>query len=170
MDSSRSRYFNTLNGVKQGVVLSPILFIVYIDELIHRLQSSGIGCHVGKQYLGALGSADDLTLISSSVRSLNKMLLICKKFDDEYNVTFNAKKMVCIKFGNKVSEYDQVVLDGATIEWANSVKHLGNIVNNTLSDTDDKKSIFIGSVNKLLDNYGRLQYDILLKLFNTYCF
>ena len=54
------------------------------------------------------------------------------------------------------------MLDGATIEWANSIKHPGNIVNNTLSDTDDcklKKSIFIGSVNKLwLISYNTMYF------------
>jgi len=67
-DSVKSRYFGALNGVKQGGVLSPILFIVYIDSLIDRLQSSGIGCHVGNRYVGVFGYADDLTLISPSIR------------------------------------------------------------------------------------------------------
>ena len=171
-DSSISGYFNTMNGVKQGGVLSPILCIVYIDELITRLQSSGIGCRVGNHYVGVLGYADDLTLLSPSVRSLNKILLICNNFADEFNITFNAKKTICIKFGNKVSEHDKVVLSGATIEWTNKVKHLGNMVNTTLSDDDDcklKRSAFIGSVNKLFGNYGCLQCDILLKLLNKYC-
>ncbi len=44
-DSSISRYFNVSNGVKQGGVISPILFIAYIDELILLLKNSGFGCH-----------------------------------------------------------------------------------------------------------------------------
>ena len=46
------------------------------------------------------------------------------------------------------------------------------MVNATLSDDDDcklKRSAFIDSVNNLVDNYGRLQRDILLQLVNTYC-
>ena len=43
----KSEFFSTENGVKQGGFLSPILFCVYIDELLNRLLSSGIGCHMG---------------------------------------------------------------------------------------------------------------------------
>ncbi len=32
-------YFNSINGVQQGRVVSPLMFTVYIDELICRLQS-----------------------------------------------------------------------------------------------------------------------------------
>ena len=41
------------NGVKQGAVLSPVLFTAYFDKLFERLRASGIGCHVGKMYAGA---------------------------------------------------------------------------------------------------------------------
>ena len=40
-----SEKFSVSNGVRQGGVLSPILFIVYIDELLIRLQSQAVGCH-----------------------------------------------------------------------------------------------------------------------------
>ena len=86
---SRSRVFGASNSVKQGGVLSPILFIVYMDELIVTLSKSQLGCHMGPFYAGALGYADDLTLISPSIRGLNVMLNICQRFAQEYNVTFN---------------------------------------------------------------------------------
>ncbi len=41
-------YFN--NGVQQGGLVSPLMFTVYIDELICRLQKSGIGCFIGQEY------------------------------------------------------------------------------------------------------------------------
>ena len=53
--------------LKQGGVLSPGLFAVYTDGLLLRLQESGIGCHMGGHYAGALAYADDITLISPSV-------------------------------------------------------------------------------------------------------
>ena len=39
------------NGVKQGGVLSPILFIMYIDELLVRLFMSKSGCHINSYVL-----------------------------------------------------------------------------------------------------------------------
>ena len=39
-DGVNSRSFNTFNGVKQGGVISPILFAIYYDELIARLSNS----------------------------------------------------------------------------------------------------------------------------------
>jgi len=38
------------NGVKHAVFLWPILFIVYIDELIVLLKKSGFGCRVGTEF------------------------------------------------------------------------------------------------------------------------
>ena len=43
------------NGVKQGGVMSPLLFTVYIDELLIRLQKCGYGCYIGNSLYGALG-------------------------------------------------------------------------------------------------------------------
>ena len=42
--SVMSESFTVMNGVKQGGVLSPVLFAVYTDGLLLRLQESGIGC------------------------------------------------------------------------------------------------------------------------------
>ncbi len=47
-------YFNSINGVWQGGVVSPLMFEVYIDELICHLQKSGIGCFIGQEYYGYL--------------------------------------------------------------------------------------------------------------------
>ena len=33
------------NGVRQGSVLSPFLFAVYLDGLLVELSKSGVGCH-----------------------------------------------------------------------------------------------------------------------------
>ena len=59
--------FNVRNGVKQGGVLSPLLFAIYTDSLLKRLEDSGVGCHMGGHFTGTLAYADDITLLSPSM-------------------------------------------------------------------------------------------------------
>ena len=52
--------FKLCNGVKQGGVLFPILFAVYVDSLLGRLEQSGVCCHIGGHCVGALAYAETL--------------------------------------------------------------------------------------------------------------
>ncbi len=65
-----SKCCECLCGVKQCGVLSPILFCVYMDELLVRLSKSGIGCHLGHRFAGALCYTDDLTLLAPSLNGV----------------------------------------------------------------------------------------------------
>ena len=48
-----SEPFTVANGVKQGAVISPLLFKIYIDNLFKELKQLGQGCHVGPTFPGA---------------------------------------------------------------------------------------------------------------------
>ena len=59
-----SEPFTVANGVKQGAVISPLLFSIYIDNLFKELKQLGLGCHVGPTVAGAFGYAEDVALIA----------------------------------------------------------------------------------------------------------
>jgi len=71
-----SEYFLATNGVKQGGVLSPVLFCVYLDELLHALSEAKVGCYIGDTFVGALAYADDLVLTAPSANALRRLLSI----------------------------------------------------------------------------------------------
>ena len=47
MGPTKSSLKNITNGVKQGSVISPRMFTIYIDQLLLRLNKSGIDNYVG---------------------------------------------------------------------------------------------------------------------------
>ena len=79
-------------------------------------------------FAGALSYADDITLLCPSICGINKMIDICCEYAKEYDIKFNPTKTVCIKYGNKVQLYEHVVMNGNTIQWADNVGHLGNLL------------------------------------------
>jgi len=66
--------FRMLNGFRQGAILSPVLFCVYVDTLLISLSQAGTGCQFGSFFVGALAYADDLVLLAPSA---NAMRHIC---------------------------------------------------------------------------------------------
>ena len=82
----KSRSFHVCNGVKQGAVISPILFAVYYDELIAKLARSGYGCRISQHFVGALSYADDISLLSPSLQGLQYMVNICEEYGKEFHV------------------------------------------------------------------------------------
>ena len=60
--SCLSRGFIVSIGVRQGGVLSPYLFAVYLDGLLEELSNSGVGCYWGSSFVGVLAYADDIVL------------------------------------------------------------------------------------------------------------
>ena len=51
-------------GVRQGGVLSPLLFAIYIEDIVNELRSKKKGCFINGVYLGCFLFADDILLIS----------------------------------------------------------------------------------------------------------
>ena len=72
-----SQFFAVFNGVRQGSVLSPTIFNVFINVFIVRLRHLSFGCHLRSMFIGCLLYADDLLLICPSVRGLQTMLDVC---------------------------------------------------------------------------------------------
>ena len=90
--NSLSTKFTVSNGVKQGEVLSPLLFTIYVDQLFIQLKTCGFGCHIGNSFSGDFGYADDIVLLVPTVTSLNKLYDVCKQHGQEYSIMFNPHK------------------------------------------------------------------------------
>ena len=66
-----SAKFKVTNGVRQGGILSPYLFNVYVDELSEELKKCNVGCNLNGHLINHIMYADDLVLISPSSAGLS---------------------------------------------------------------------------------------------------
>ena len=65
-----------------------------MDDLLSRLRKSGVGCHVGGVFAGAVGYADDLLLLAPSRSGMQKMLEICEQYAMEKNLQFQLTQIL----------------------------------------------------------------------------
>ena len=121
-----SEPFPISNGVKQGSILGPILFSIYLDPLIKQILDSGIGCYVGSMAANILAYADDIVILAPTLFSLKKLIFICERYGDEYGVNFNPDKSFLILFSNSITLDElNVQMNGKNIKVTQSGKHLG---------------------------------------------
>ena len=72
-----NKVFTIKNGVKQGGIVSPVLFCIYIDGLLRLLRESNErGCFMGNIFMGALAYADDIALLAATPRAMRHLLLM----------------------------------------------------------------------------------------------
>ena len=172
-NGTHSECFSVSNGVKQGGVISPILFCIYIDDLLLRLKDSGVGCYMGGVFAGALVYADDLTLLCPSLSALKEMILICSQYAAEYDIKFNANKSQLIIFKGKKGDtpVPVVELNGDVIDVVNNVIHLGHIIHDNIYKYDVSKCVsdFNRQCNMFLSDFRYAKSHFKNFLFHKYC-
>jgi hypothetical protein len=172
--NKHSDYFNSTNGIRQGAIASPILYCVYMDELLVRLKTRGHGCWLGRHFAGAVCYADDLTLLCPSIHGLQKMVQCCEDYAHEFGLLYNSTKSVCVMFSRNPSadHLPEIKLGDSTLKWISHAKHLGNILSHDLSEGREimaKKGDFVGRINTVMANLPNAPDEILLPLFKSQC-
>jgi hypothetical protein len=177
-NGEHSNCFSVKNGVKQGAIVSPILFCVYLDVLLNELKKAGLGCFVGTWFAAALAYADDIILMAPSARAMRGMLAICDNFAKEFCVTFNNTKSKCITVHCSKARHGAPAplpsfeIGGNVIENVERWPHLGHIFNARLTDDDDilaRRNCLIGQANSFFCNFPMLDVVTKNTLFNVYC-
>ena len=80
---------------------------------------------------------------------------------------------MCIKFGGNVVRNEEAYLKSHPLLWMDKDRHLGNIIDKDCNEVNDctfNKSMLIGYVNKSRSNFRKMQPNVLINIFKTYCF
>ena len=133
-----SNHFKIYNGVKQGAILSPRLFSIYIDSLFSTLRRRKIRCWLGGSYIEIVGYSDDLFLICPSAEGLQEMIKTCEVYAKENGLTFSTdvipskSKTKCLKFEINPRKVADIKLEGNILPWVRNGNHLGTHINSQI--------------------------------------
>jgi hypothetical protein len=118
--------FDVNIGVRQGCILSPLLFNIFLSDLaksLHDIKFPAVG------NINSLFWADDLVMFSDSEEGLQKMLNVLEIYCRENELTVNTKKTKCMIF-NKTGRLllRAFYLNDVQLECVRAYKYLGFIV------------------------------------------
>ena len=173
-NSVKSNSFSVQNGVRQGAILSAVLFTVYVDELLLRLKRLQVGCQIDGEYAGALAYADDIALLCPTISGLKQMIHTLEEFGEEFKMKFNPTKTKCMLFPKSRKNacvLSEVFVAGRQLEWVDSFRHLGAIITSDLRDSTDieeKRNQFIKLANYVIHSFSAAPAWLKSKLVQTY--
>ena len=117
--------------------MSPLLFNVYMDGLSSSLSNTPTGCSIGGVMVNHIMHADDLVIISPSVKVLQRLLDICAVYGQTHDILFNDDKTVCMYMPAKSSFYintPAVCLNVRRLSFTPKYKYLGTLMTHDGSD------------------------------------
>ena len=182
MDGKVTEAFPINQGVRQGCVLSPLLFNIFMADLAKNLSSLEEGFEIGNSKINSIFWADDIVLLCKNGSQLNKMIKMISDYCETNRLTINSKKTKCLIF-NKTGRLirEQFFLNGTLLENVREYKYLGFIVTPSgeirtgLQDLRNRAfKAFLAVKNKMGESFNRdivtalSLYDSLIKPILTY--
>lgn len=98
VNSSYTDWFPIESGVKQGCLLSPLLFDLYVNDLAFELKNTGGGVNVGNEKICTLMYADDVVIIGDSEADLQNMLQVVNNWCMKWQMVLNQSKTNVVHF------------------------------------------------------------------------
>jgi hypothetical protein len=164
----KSLFFSVNIGVRQGGVLSPLLFAIYLDDAVKNVCSYGLP-------LSIVLYADDIMLLSSSLITLQKLLSVCEKELIYLGMSINVKKSCCLRIGSRcnASCENLTITGGLKLPWVEEIRYLGIYIikgHCFKCSLNHAKRSFYRSANSIFGKIGRVaSEEVVLDLIAKKC-
>jgi len=170
-----SKAFKSTNGVRQGGILSPLYFNVFVDDLSCILSNVKAGCHINNTCINHLLYADDSVIMAPSPYALQMLINECEKYAKDNEMIYNAKKTVCMAILPKCLQHLNIptmYLNNKGLDWVNEHKYLGIFINSNFSDVRDIKRQMRATYcrgNVIISKFRKCNDDVKIQLFKSFC-
>lgn len=88
-------YYFTSKGVPQGLTTSPILFNIYVEELMNELRGKGLFFQL---------FADDIVIACDNRNELIESIILVEEWCNEFNMKLNKNKCGIMVIGKKTNK------------------------------------------------------------------
>ena len=96
VNQHQSRFFEVFEGVRQGGVLSGLLYLVFINDLLYDIERSNPNTSIINIISCAPGLADDISCIGNNMATVQRtsMLNVCFNYSRKWQFRFSAKSCI----------------------------------------------------------------------------
>ncbi len=136
-NGSFSNVFDVTRGTRQGSVLSPYLFNIFLNDLLIQLKESKFGVNIGNRIYNSFSYADDISLFSVSVPGLQHLIDACFRYSVRWRFKFNTSKTKCMVVGkSNFLDTPKWLMNNSELANVSKLEILGNIFNDDGTCTD----------------------------------
>ena len=101
-----------LDREKQTSILSPILFSIFINQLLDEVEKAGLGIIIKNDVkVGGLMFADDFVGLTTNVEDLQKLINVVQGFCNKWRLKSNIKKSAVVVFTDMCGYYRYVCVE-----------------------------------------------------------
>ena len=123
-------YFNCTEGLRQGCLLSTILFFMFVNEFTNIIETSGLrGIQLFPDFIEIflLLFAEDIALIADTKTGLQRQLSILSLFCMENKITVHVGKTKIVVFskGGRIRNTERMTYNGEYIEVVSCFQYVG---------------------------------------------
>ena len=163
-DGGISAYFRVTRGTKQASILSPVLFNIFINDLLQELTSSDLGIKIGSSTFNSFAYADDVTLLSLCCKDLQLFIDLCESYAKKWRFSFGINKTKCMaagrmpfkspprwKLGGKLIQNVEEIEILGTVFSSNC--HMPVILRSVLRRAVKQCTVLLGLAARILEGY-----------------
>lgn len=131
-NNMKSEIFKTKEGVRQGGSLSPLLFIIYMDEIIRETNQRIRPMYIGYRNLQPIevtdcAFADDVVLVTDTVKKLQENVNIWNNVLIKKGMKLNKTKTKVMQVAKETKKI-QIHVDDTELEQVETYQYLGIVI------------------------------------------